>query len=360
VVGNNDVSGNFSIEMGPRMRLTGRLESENLNLTNLRRQDDDTAEPADSTIVRDRVIPDTPLPLQLLDVADVDVTLRLRHLETKSLDVGDVELKIVIENDELHVDTGTVSLQNGGTLSATLDLVRTSEEQADVKFSVNGEQFRLGPAIGGDGKPINRPPADLILALSGSGATIRQLAASADGSISLRQGEGDIDNNFSGYMMRDMFSQLFAAVNPLETDSVYTRLNCAFLELDIVNGVAKSRAVGLQTDQLAVASVGTLNLATEALDLSFRVKQREGIGISLAGVVNPYIKVGGTLASPALEIDKRRGLISGTFAALTGGLSILAQGVWDRYLTRDDYCQAIIDALESGEIPVWEGEPDSP
>ncbi len=118
--------------------------------------------------------------------------------------------------------------------------------------------------------------------------------------------------------------------------------------------------VGLQTDKLAVASVGMLNLATEALDFSFRVKQREGIGISLTGVINPYIKVGGTLASPALVIDKRRGFISGTVAALTGGLSILAQGVWDRYLSRDDYCQAVIDALDAGEIPVWDGESDSP
>jgi hypothetical protein len=66
--------------------------------------------------------------------------------------------------------------------------------------------------------------------------------------------------------------------------------------------------------------------------------------------------VGGTLASPALEIDKKRGFFAGSIAALTGGLSILAQGVWDRYLSEDNYCQAVIDALESGELPVWEGE----
>jgi uncharacterized protein involved in outer membrane biogenesis len=277
-------------------------------------------------------------------------------LKTKSLDVGDVEFKVVIANDELHIDTGRVSLKNGGTLTAALDLARASDERADVQFSVIAEQFRLRPAIDGDGNPINRPPEDLNLALSGSGATFRELAASANGTISLRQGEGDIDNDFAGYMMRDMVSQVFSAINPMAEKSRYTRLNCGFFEIDIVDGVAKTRAVGLQTDKLAIASVGTLNLATEALDLSFRVKQREGIGVSFAGVINPYIRVGGTLASPALTFDKKRGFLTGAVAALTGGLSILAQGVWDRYLSRDDYCQAVIEALDSGQIPNWEGD----
>lgn len=48
--------------------------------------------------------------------------------------------------------------------------------------------------------------------------------------------------------------------------------------------------------------------------------------ISVEGIVNPYVKMGGKLASPAFEIDKKCGLVSGTFAFLTGGLSILTQG----------------------------------
>ena len=57
--------------------------------------------------------------------------------------------------------------------------------------------------------------------------------------------------------------------------------------VDVVDGVAGSRAVGLQSDRISVASIGSIDLGTEAMDLSFRVKQREGIGVSVAGLVNP-------------------------------------------------------------------------
>ena len=357
-VGDNDLSGSFGVEIAPRIRLTGRLESSHLDLAGLREQSDDVAEPDEDAPKPDHLIPDTPLPLQVFDAADVDVSLRLRHLATEHQDIGDVEFKIVIEDDKLHVETGEVVLSNGGTLAAALDLDRTAPDHADLNASILARQFSFREAVDADGIPVTRPRRDLELSLSGSGSSVRDLAASADGSISLHLGEGDIDNAFSGFLMRDMVSQLFSTINPLAREEKYTRLDCGFFVFDIVGGVARGRAIGLQTDKLSVASLGTLNLATEALDFSFRIKQREGIGISLSSVINPYVKVGGTLASPVLQVDKKSGLISGTFAVLTGGLSILAQGVWNRHLAKDDYCEAILEALESGEIPVWDGDPD--
>jgi uncharacterized protein involved in outer membrane biogenesis len=359
VVGESDLSGSLQLETGPKLSLTGRLESTHLDLAGLRAKDDGPSEPDEETSASDRLIPDTPLPLHVLDLADVDVTLHMQNLVSGFSEVGDVELSVIAEDDKLLVDTVKVALSTGGTMSATLDVSRTGEEEADVRVSAVAEQFRLRPPFDADGNPVDRPPQDLKLELSGSGRTIRELAGSANGALSLRLGEGDIDNTFEGYIMRDMVSQVFTAINPLAKEQKYTHLNCGFLEFDIVDGIANERAVGFQTDKLAVASVGSVNLATEAINISFRVKQREGVGISVAGVFNPYIKVGGTLASPALELDAKRGFLSGTVAVLTGGLSILAQGVWDRYLTQDDYCQAVIDALESGEIPAWDGTPEN-
>ncbi|MCZ6779899.1 MAG: hypothetical protein O7F16_13175, partial [Acidobacteria bacterium] len=209
-----------------------------------------------------------------------------------------------------------------------------------------------------DGNPIRRPRMDLNIELSGSGSTVRQLAASANGLISVRQGEGELDNTFKGYVLRDVVSQVFGTINPLTRDGPHTSLHCGIIEIDVVDGVARARVAGMQTDKLAATSIGTVDLATEALDLSFRTKPREGIGISLAGAINPFIKLGGTLADPSLELNMKRGLLPGTAAVLTGGLSILARDVWDRYLSADNFCEAVITGLESGEIDAGNGQPD--
>lgn len=356
VVGGNDLGGELGLEVGDKLRITGQLESRHLNLTELFGKEDEDEESAADAPLPDRLIPDTPLPLNLLDVADVDVTLRLHQFDSGFFQTGTVELTAILANDELHIDTSRVSLTHGGTLSGTLDLVRTSEDQADVRVNADARQFQFRPPVDRDGTSIDRPPKDLELELSGSGGTIRELAAGANGSVALRAGAGELDNELRGFLLRDFLKQLLSAINPMTKESKRTKLNCGFLEIDVVDGIATSRALGFQTDQLSVASIGTVDLATENLDLSFRVKQREGVGVSLAGAVNPYIKVGGTLAKPALKIDTKRGLLTGTIAVLTGGMSILAQGAWDRYLSQDNYCEAVLEALDAGEIPAWQGD----
>ena len=356
VVGAKNISGDFELELGDKLRLTGHLAADNLDLTTWPGEEEEADPGRDEK--KSRVIPDTALPLDMLDVADLDVTLRLHHLKTRNFEVGDVELKISMANDELHVETGHVSLKNGGDMSASLDLVRADDSRANVQLDVAGNQFQLRPNTIDGGATIERPREDLDLSLRASGGTIRELAASSNGTVSLRQGAGQVDNNFGGYMMRDFVSQIFTTINPFSKHQKYTQFECGFLEIDVVDGVAGSRAVGFQTDKISVASVGSINLASEAMDLSFRIKQREGIGISVAGIVNPYVKVGGTIASPSFEFDEKRGLLTGTMAFLTGGLSVLAKGVWDRHLAKDNYCKAMIEAIDTGEIPVWTGEPE--
>jgi hypothetical protein len=119
-------------------------------------------------------------------------------------------------------------------------------------------------------------------------------------------------------------------------------VNCGVVDVDIVNGLATLQQVAWQTDQLTVLGSGTIDLNSERLRLNIRTQPREGLGIpSLAGVINPFVRLAGTLADPSLEIDPASSVTSTGVAVATGGLSILARGVWDRLRGGADLCRSI-------------------
>jgi hypothetical protein len=100
-----------------------------------------------------------------------------------------------------------------------------------------------------------------------------------------------------------------------------------------------------QTDKLRIFANTKINLKTEKLDANFRIEARKGLGLSLSNLLNPYIKVTGTLAKPSVVIDPEGVLIEGGVAVATAGLSILAKGLKSRFLSAKDPCgKALADA----------------
>jgi uncharacterized protein involved in outer membrane biogenesis len=215
---------------------------------------------------------------------------------------------------------------------------------------VVGNDFNLRKLLDEQGSEVERPPMDLDLELEGRGDSLHDLAGTANGSVRLNLAAGQLDNQLSGLLMRDVLAQVMGAINPLSQSTRYSRLECGIADLDIVDGVLTTNVLAARTPQLSVASVGTVNLTTEEINFSFRTRQREGIGVSVAGAINPFFRLAGTLGEPAIQVDARRGFFSGAIAALTGGVSILAQGVFDRYLAEDNLCEAVAAGLESGEL----------
>ena len=127
-------------------------------------------------------------------------------------------------------------------------------------------------------------------------------------------------------------------LNPLRTAEKYTTLECAIYDVDIKDGVATIQNFAVQTDKLAIVTWGKLNFENERLDLSIQAAPREGIGISLGSVANSFLKLGGTIKSPQLQISKTASVAAGA-AVVTGGLSLVAKGLWDRVKAQGDICK---------------------
>ena len=79
--------------------------------------------------------------------------------------------------------------------------------------------------------------------------------------------------------------------------------------------------------------------------MGFRSRSRKGFG----DLINPYIRVRGTLDTPRLSIGKSGTALTGGAAAITGGLSILAQAALDRTFRAKDPCGKALAEARAGQ-----------
>ena len=103
-----------------------------------------------------------------------------------------------------------------------------------------------------------------------------------------------------------------------------------------------------------MAATPSINFKTEDLRVVVRTTPRRALSVSMGELVNPYVQIVGTLAAPRLAVDEKGVLISGGAAIATGGLTLLARGIWDRIKGSGDPCKQATDrAIEqlNGRFP---------
>jgi uncharacterized protein involved in outer membrane biogenesis len=159
-----------------------------------------------------------------------------------------------------------------------------------------------------------------------SGGSPHLMAANSNGKIQLSVAQAQMDTNFLNDA-GDFVVTLLDSMNPMRKKTSETLLECAVAYLPINNGqINIANTVGAETDRLDVVLAGSINLKTEAVNLTIDPREKSGLttGLDLAGLV----KMSGTLANPEAGINQA-GVVSSAVSIglgfLTGGASILAE-----------------------------------
>lgn len=174
---------------------------------------------------------------------------------------------------------------------------------------------------------------------------MHELAIAAAGDVELILGQGQVFNNRLDLVFSDLLLELFTTINPFAKSSPHTRIDCGVLVADIAGGKALVNPMIIQTDKIVATSKGVIDLDSEQVDLSFNTRPRTGIGISPGMVINPFLKLGGTLAQPSMSLDASSAAITGGAAVVTSGLSLLGKSLFDRYLRESDPCGKVVAEL---------------
>jgi len=151
-----------------------------------------------------------------------------------------------------------------------------------------------------------------------------------------KMGKGELKDSKTKAAGTDLFSML----NPSGTREG-TLIECGVINFNIKDGIATAdKGIAVASNKMNVIGSGTIDLKTEKLDIGITPQAREGVGISV-GQLAELVRVQGTLANPKLGVDTMAALKAGAgvgAALATGGLSILAQGLYDKSTADEDPC----------------------
>jgi len=354
-LGPSDLSGSFTVDLRGKPDLQGRFTS---RLLDLRERLEDRKQAAkqeeaggESKLTQkeipgagDRVISDEPFDLEVLQRVNADLRWTIDEIVLTLSRLHDFDLGIHLVDGRVDLDPIAASVDSGGDLVASVAL-EPNGDGVSVGTNLRVDRFLFNLASD-DTDPSSWTPFDVELELDAEGRSPHELASTVSGEMLVTVGAGRMDNSLIDLIVADILVKLLEALNPFRKEEPYTRIECGIFSARFTDGVARLEPLALQTDKMTMIGDGWIRFESEKLSLDWVTKPRKGIGLSASTFTNPYIKLGGTLASPNIEMKPLDALATTGAAVATAGLALLARGMWDRITAEQNACAHAVKKME--------------
>jgi uncharacterized protein involved in outer membrane biogenesis len=317
LLGESRISGEIALnQKSARPQINAKFLSQKLDLRPFITQDKSGSKTETKNKKSDpksnKVFSAEPLDLQALDRVDATVGFRADQILTHRIALDKFQLDLSLQNGHLIIKPLATNI-GGGEFSSNLDLLAKGNH-ANLTTKITAKKINMGEML----KKLDiaqdlEGVFDLDINLAGQGKSVAALMAGLKGDVVAILSEGKLPVEYLNLVGADITTSLLKIVNPFEKKIKRATINCAVVDLNIKNGLAKSDIIMIDDPDKTLLSAGTINLKTEALDFGIHTKPKEGIGtketgkvsVSLSAITKPF-KLGGTLANPSLGISPER------------------------------------------------------
>jgi hypothetical protein len=344
VVGPNDLSGQISFKMADKPRIDINLASKSFDIGAVLTKDQNTqlnklASGIDEDDKNDgMLIPDALVPVEFLQSIDGSLKLQMDKITRFERELSTLSVKATLEDRTLNIFDINANT-TFGDMTGSLQL-KPSGETYILELGANLNKVRLADTLAAATDKYPYTGHDIDTWLSGTGLNLRDIAATMNGYFWMRGGTRQIENVKFGSMFGDFFTGLWKRMNPYIEKDRYTTIECDRYLFEIAKGkMETSPFILIKTDKLNFLSAGNINLSNERLRLGIETEPRTGVGVSVGDLLTPFVRVGGTMSDPKAEVDAKGSIVEGGAAYVTLGLSIVAKGLWQRWIKEDKSCK---------------------
>ena len=288
---------------------------------------------------------DAPLPFAILNNLDLQAEIDIKKVLLPHIALNNVQTGMRIDGGRFEAGPMR-ALAGGGDYQAHLK-IDAQAKPPTVKANLKINQMNAGSMLKDLGlSNMMEGVVDFQADLEAQGASIAKLMGSLNGHAMLVSGEGQLGKLFFGLFDEGIASQMMTLFNPLEGRSSMTPIECLVIRFDSAGGAAElSKMIWVTPDSIVVGG-GRIDLSTEKIDIGIQPTPRQG-KISLGILTKPF-RLGGTLASPAMQIDPTATAM--TVGRIAGGMLFGPIGIAVAFTSiGDSAANPCLEAVQNAE-----------
>lgn len=343
-IGDSDIHGDLTYVAGePRPRLSGSLVSNQLLFSDLApligadSNEQKQARGSDARQPAGKVLPVEEFRTERWRTMDADVRVRgKRIVHNEELPISDLDARVQLENGQLNLTPLKFGMA-GGTLEADIAL-NGANTPLQGKARVKARGLRLKDLVP-DFEPMQTSLGELNgdADLTGTGNSVAALLGSADGQLQLVINDGTVSRSLMEIAGLNVANYLIARMFGDEE----VQIHCAVADLRFDKGSMTTPIFVIDTENALIEVDGTVNFATEELDLDI---DPESKGLRIFSLRSP-LYVRGTFADPRPGVHAGPLALRGTgmlaLGALTPAAGLLALIAPSG--EQDSQCQALLE-----------------
>ncbi|MCK5204067.1 MAG: AsmA family protein, partial [Desulfobacterales bacterium] len=276
-IGKSDLKADITVlREAPRPKITGRISATQIHMddVDLFDADKETTPAQDKT----RVIPDYTLPIDHLLAADLDLDIKAERIRAQLGDLGEFVSKVSLKDGRFKSSLNITGFK-GAQISSEFDLDAAVDPPL-TKIRINAKDLNFGYLLSSMNLTnLVEGQIDLLVDLSGSGATRYSFLGNAAGRITIIGGPGQITGRRIDLWAADLIPTMLST--NWQRDDV-TETNCVVAHIELKEGLAEIEDLLLDTQRITIAASGILNLETEGLNLVIAPRPKRPSLVSLA------------------------------------------------------------------------------
>lgn len=281
----------------------------------------------------ERLLPDKPFDFDFIKNSTLDLQVKGKRLLVQEMELKDIIVNSTVKDQKAFMEID-IKHAGEGTFAGEFSLDATDIPVMHLKCNLKDATLTDNPGT-----------LNFVADLEGTGISVAKVLGELDGMALLKVKDFKLKQS----KLSKFGTSLVKSLNPLAEKKEYTTLECGVVLLDINDGIVDcEKRMGAQLTEVTWFGSMQIDLKNESLDIGIHPQAREGFGLSTGGLTK-LIHVGGTFKHPKIELDPTNLTMkyaSYSMAVATGGVTFLAEGLFNKFQANVDICEEILQGSE--------------